>query len=183
VPRTVLELSQQIGGNQPCVRRVIRQHQQFTRTGQEINRGMADNEPLGSHNVGIAGTEDFLNLSNRGGAVRHCRNGLRAANPVNLRGARSACRKQETRVDAAILAAGRADDDLGATRFPREHHRHEGSGNQRSSATGNVDAHPLKRVELFTNLCPVRISGLPAAPPGFSRKRRDVAIRLGNGGA
>ena len=61
----VFGLRQQIGGNEFRVRRVVRQHEQFARAGQQINRDMAEQQPFGGDDVGVARTENFLHAPNR----------------------------------------------------------------------------------------------------------------------
>ena len=180
MPGAVLGLGQHIRRDELRVGRVVRQHQQFAGAGEQVNGHVADHQPFGGDDVGIAGAEDLLHAPDRGRAVSHRRDGLGAADTIDLRRARRARRKQERRVDAAVLAAGRADDDLRAARHLGQGHRHQRGRDQRGRAAGNVDADALERIKLLPDDRAVRIAGLPILAPGLPGKRRDVPPRLGH---
>ena len=140
---------------------------------QQVNRHVPDEQPLGHADVGVAGAENFLHAANRLGAVSHRRNRLRAADAINLRRPRRARGKQNARIDGAVLAARRGDDDFLAARDFRQRDGHQRRGNQRRGAAGNVNADALERIKFFADARAVGIFRLPVfAQLIFWRSRR-----------
>ena len=84
----MLGLRQQIGGDELCRRRVVRQHQHFARAGQKINRHVAKQKPFRRHHVGVARAKNLLHMPNGRRPISHRRDCLCAARAINLRRAR-----------------------------------------------------------------------------------------------
>ena len=106
VAGAVLGLRQHVGGGKFRIGRLVGQHEHFARTGQQINRDMADKQPLGGDDVGIARPENLLHTANRLRAAGQRGNRLRAADAVNLRRARRPRREEQRGIDAAIRPHG-----------------------------------------------------------------------------
>ena len=125
VAGAVFRLCQQVGGDEFRVRRLISKHEQLARAGQQINGDVADEQPLGGDDVGVAGAENLLHAPNRLGAVSQRGNRLRAADAVNLRCPRHARREKQRGIDGAVPAAWRADNNFPAAGNFGERHGHQ----------------------------------------------------------
>ena len=180
---TVFRLREHVGRHVPRPGRVIRQHQQIAGAGQQVNGHPPHQQALGHADVGVARTENLLHAADGFRAACQRGHGLRTAHAINLRGPGGAGRIEDCRVDRAILAAGGGDHDFPAPGHLGQGDGHQGGGNQRRGAAGNINADALEGIELLPHCRPVGIPGLPGLAQGFFGEVGDVLFRLGDGGA
>ena len=173
----MLGLGQQVRGGKLRVGRIIREHQHFAGTGQQVNRHVPEQQPFRRHHVGIARSENFLRAPDRSRAVRHRRDGLRAPGAIDLRRSRRSSRVKQRRVDRAVPAARGADDNFRTTRDPRQRDRHQRGRDQGRRAAGNVNPDAPEGIEFFTDSCPLRVFRRPVFPERFPAEELDVFPR------
>ena len=97
MPRPVLRLRQQVRRGKFRLGRLIGQHQHLARSRQQINRHVAEQQPLGGDHVGVARAKNLLHAPDGGRAISHRGNRLRAAGTINLCGPRQPRRIQQRR--------------------------------------------------------------------------------------
>ena len=176
----MFRLREKVGGDVGGLGGIVGEHQDFAGAGQEINRDMAEEEALGRDDVGVARTEDFLDWLDRRGAERHGGDGLGTAHAIDLCGSGLLDREQERGIDAAVLAARSADDDLGTASDLGQRDGHERGGDERSRAAGDVDAYALKRIELLPDRSAVAVLCGPCFAEALAGEDGDVLRRFGH---
>ena len=80
----VLGLRQQIGGDPAGIAGVVGDHQHFGRAGDHVDADLAEHQPLGGGDIGVAGADDLGHRRDRRGAVGQRRHRLRAADAIDL---------------------------------------------------------------------------------------------------
>ena len=170
----MLRLRQQVGGDEAGIGRIIGEHEHFAGAGKQVDGDVAEEQALGGHHVGVAGTKDFLDVPDGRRAVCHRGNRLRATHTIDLCGAGGARREKDAGIDLSVLAAGRADDDLLAPGDARERDGHQAGRNQRSRAARNIDSHALERVELLTDCRALSVLGRPVSTKRFAAELLDI---------
>ena len=153
---------------------VVGQHQQFAGTRQQIDGHVAHHQSFSGDDVGVARTKNLADLPDRGRAVGHRSNGLRATHPINLGGSRRPRGEEQRGIDRAVLAAGGTNHNFGTSRHFGQLDRHERRRNQRSSPAGDIHSYTLKRIEFFAHHRAVGVAHLPVLPARFPSEGGNV---------
>ena len=82
--RIMLGLRQQIGGDPVGIAGVVGDDQHFGGTGDHVDADLAEHQPLGGGDIGIAGADDLCHRRNRRGAIGERGHRLRAADAIDL---------------------------------------------------------------------------------------------------
>ena len=180
VAGAVFRLREKVGGDVGRLRRIIGEHEHLAWSRQQVDRDIPEEEALGRDDVGIARTEDFLHRLDHHGAERHGGDGLGTAHPIDLGGAGLFYGEEKRGVDAAVLAAGSADDDLGTTRDFGQRDGHQRRRDERRGAAGDVDADALKRIEFLPDRRAVAVRGGPCFAEALAGEDGDVLRRFGH---
>ncbi len=107
-------LAQKVGGADFAVDTVVGDDQRFGRARQQIDADAAEQLPLGFRHIGVAGPDDHVDRLDRFGAERHGRDGLHAAQHINLVGAAEMHGGDDGGVRPALERRGTGDDALHA---------------------------------------------------------------------
>ena len=83
----MLGLPQQVGGAHLGVGGVVGDNQRLGGAGEQVDADTAEELAFGLGDEGVAGADQHVHRGNAGGAERHCRHCLDAAQQVNLVGA------------------------------------------------------------------------------------------------
>ena len=174
----MLGLRQQIGGNPVGIAGLVGQDQNFGWTGDHVDADLAEHQPLGGRDIGIAGPDDLGNGRNAVGAVGERGHRLCAADAIDLVDAGKARRGQHKRVE---LAVGRRNDH----RQPRNagnlgrHCIHQDRRRIGGRAAGHVKADRLDGGPFCAHLDAERVgktivTGLLAPVIGFNPVAREL---------
>ena len=80
----VLGLRQQVGGDPVGIRRLVGEDQHLGRPGDHVDADLAEHQPLGRRDIGIARPDDLGDRRDGFGAVGQRGDRLRAADAINL---------------------------------------------------------------------------------------------------
>ncbi len=170
----MLGLAEQIGGDERRVGAVVGNDQDLGGARRQVDADQAEQLPLGLRHVRIAGAGDHVDGAHADAAVGHGAERLHAADGVDFVGARLGQRIERGGEDALRVARrGRADDvgdagDLGGG------DAHDGGGNERILAAGDVAADGFDRDDLLAERDAVADLGLELV--------QGVALALGEVG-
>lgn len=135
----MLGLGQQVDCDHERVRVLVRDHQDLGGPGEQVDADLTEQLTLGLGHVRVAGPRQHRHTSDRLGAHCHRRDGLDAAQQVDLVGARQVHGRDRRGRDLAADGRG-AGDDPGHARDLGGHDRHVGRRGQRVAAAGHVRA-------------------------------------------
>ena len=140
----MLGLRQQIGGDPGGVAGAVGDDKHFRGAGDHVDADLAEHQPLGGGDIGVAGADDLRDRRDGRGAVGQRRHRLRAADAVDLRDAAEPGGRQHQRIE---LAAGRRhhhDHALDAGDL-RRHRVHQHRGRIGGGAAGNIETDRFDR--------------------------------------
>lgn len=112
---SVFGLRYKVGGRPVRLGGFVGDDQKLAWPGQEVDGNLAEQGAFGSDYIGVARSEDFADRADGRCSASHSRDGLGAANSVNLCGAGKIKRIEEGGMNCAIGAARGAGDDFRAT--------------------------------------------------------------------
>ena len=140
VSRAVLELREQVGRDPVGLGRLVGKDRDFTGTGDKVEGHMAVDLPLGGGDKSPARADDLLDGPDRLRAESHQADRLDAADAVDFGCTCHPERMQQDGIDAPVLAAGGAGDDLADAGHLGQRGGHDGRRGQRRGTAGDVDA-------------------------------------------
>ena len=141
-------------------------HQHFTGAGHHVDAHRALHQTLGRGHIDVAGTGDDVHGVDALGAVGQGADGPGTAHAVDLVDVQQVGRRQDVRVDGAVLAGRGAHGHAGHTGHQGGDGVHEHAGEQRgvaALATGHIQAHAVHGQHALAQDAAVR-AGLE---PGF----------------
>ena len=145
----VLCLAQQIRRHEARIRLAVREHQHLRRTGDHIDPDLSEHLLLRLGDEGIARTHDLIDAWNRRRAICKRRHRLRAADLEDPAHACDIRRRQDVRIDRALLVRWGHHDDLLDARDLRRNRIHQHRRRIRRRAARHIEAdllewdHPL----------------------------------------
>ena len=80
----VLGLRQQIGRDPAGIAGAVGDHQHFRWSCDHVDADLAEHQPLGGGDIGVAGADDLCDRRDGRGAIGQCRHRLRAADAIDL---------------------------------------------------------------------------------------------------
>ena len=80
----VLGLRQKIGGDPVRIGALVRDHQNFRRTGDHVDADLAEHQTLRCGDISVAGADDLRHRGDGRGAMSQRRHGLRAADAIDF---------------------------------------------------------------------------------------------------
>ena len=83
---------------------LVGEDQHLGRAGDHVDADLAEHQPLGRRDIGVAGPDDLGDRRDRRGAVGERRHRLRAADAIDLVDAGELRRRQHQRVELAVRA-------------------------------------------------------------------------------
>ena len=146
--RAVLGLREQVRGDERGVGAGVRDHEHLGRARGIVARGacrIAIHLRLRFRDPGVAGAENLVDFRHALGAVRHRRDGLRAAELEHALDTGDSRRVEHGRVDASRRLHGAAENSRRAARDARRHAEHERRRGERGIAGRHVEPDALDR--------------------------------------
>ncbi len=138
--RTVLGLAEQIGGHDGRIGRLVGDHRDLRRAGEEIDRHLAEQLPLGFGDEGVPGTDEHVDRALAEQPERHRGERLDAAEHVDAVRTGQVSAVEHRRVGRAVgLRRGAGEHGRHAGRLG-DADRHERAGEDRESARRQVRA-------------------------------------------
>ena len=152
----MLGLRQQIGRDPAGIAGVVGDDQHFGRAGDHVDADLAEHQPLGRGDIGVAGADDLRHRRDRRGAVGERRHRLRAADAVDLGDAAEMRRRQHQRIELAVGRRHHHHHAADARDF-RRHRVHQHRGRIGGGAAGNIEPDRLDRAPAPAELDAERI--------------------------
>ena len=144
----MLGLRQQIGRDERRVRRRVGDHEHLGGSRREVTcraGGIAVDLRLGLGDPRVAGSKDLVDLRHGSRAVRHRRDGLRAAELEHALDAGDARRIEDSGIDAAVALRGATENTRLAPRQSSRDTEHQRGGGQGCGTRRHVEADALER--------------------------------------
>ena len=135
----MLRLTEEIGGADLAVDRVVGDDERLGRTGAKVDADTPEQLTLGLGHERVAGPNQHVDRRNRFGSERHGGDGLRAAQDVDLVRAAHMHGGHDCRVRSALERRRTSDDALDAGDF-RGHHAHMRRRDHGIFAAGDIAA-------------------------------------------
>ena len=145
----MLGLAEQIGGNQRRIGAVVGNDQDLGGARRQVDADETEQLALGLGDIGIAGTGDHVDGTHADAAVGHGAERLHAADGVDLVGARFGQRIERSGKDALRITRRGGADDVRDAGHLGGGDAHDGGGNERILAAGDVAADGLDRDDLL----------------------------------
>ena len=141
----VLRLAQQIRRHEARIRLPIREHQHLRRTGDHIDPDLSEDLLLRLSDEGIARTHDLIDAWNRRRPIGERRHRLRAADLEDPANASDMRRREDIRIDRALLIRWGHHDDFLDPRDLRRNRIHQHRRRIRRCAARHIETDPLER--------------------------------------
>ncbi len=140
----MLGLSEQVGGADFAVHRLVSDDQRLGRPGQEVDADAAEQLPFGFRHISVAGTDQHVDRLDRLGAERHGGDRLHAAEHIDVVGAAEMLGRDDGRMRRALVGRGAGDDAFDAG-DARGDDRHVRGGDHRIAPARHVAADRIDR--------------------------------------
>ena len=140
----MLGLAEQVGRDHFHVRRVVGNHEDLRRPGEQVDADASVKLPLGFGHVRVARSAQHVDRTDGPGAQCHGRDCLHATKDVDLVRAPENHRRNGFRVRFALVGRG-AGDHAAHARGARSHDAHVRRGDHRIAAAGHIAADAVDR--------------------------------------
>ena len=171
----VFGLGEEVGGDEVGASGVVGEDHDFAGAWEEVDGDGSEELAFGFDDEFVAWAHDFVDWADGFGAEGECGDGVGSADAVDFGGSGELEGEEHGVVDAAVRAAGRADDDFGDAGGFGEGDRHDDGGDERGGAAGDVDADALEWLIGFADDRALFIFHVPALAETAFGEGDDIA--------